>query len=35
MPEIRIKSRLHPNKHTPKVKQEIKYNKSNLLPHLQ
>ena len=35
MPETLIKSRLHSNKHKPKIKQEINNTKSNLLPHLQ
>ena len=35
MPKTLIKSRLHPNKHKPKIKQEIKNTKSNLPPHLQ
>ena len=30
-----IKSRLHPNKQRPEIKQEINNNKSNLPPHLQ
>ena len=29
-----IKSRLHPNKHKPKTKQEVNNTKSNLPPHL-
>ena len=35
MPRILIKSRLHPNKHQPKIKQEINSTKSSLPPHLQ
>ena len=35
MPKTLIKSRLHPNKHKPKIKQEIKSTKSNLPPNLQ
>ena len=35
MPKTLIKSRLHPNKHKPKIKQEPKNKKSNLPPHLQ
>ena len=35
MPRTLIKSRLHSNKHKPKIKQEIKYNKLNLPTHLQ
>ena len=35
MPKTLIKSRLYPNKHKPKIKQEINNNKSNLPPHLQ
>ena len=35
MPRTLIKSRLHSNKHKPKIKQEIKNIKSNLPPHLQ
>ena len=35
MPRTLIKSRLHPNKHKQKNKQEVNNNKSNLLPHLQ
>ena len=34
MPRTLIKSRLHPNKHKPKIKPEIKNTKSNLPPHL-
>ena len=30
-----IKSRLHPNKHKPKIKQDVNNIKSNLPPHLQ
>ena len=36
MPRTLIKSRLHSNKHKPKIKQEIDNNtKSNFPPHLQ
>ena len=35
MPRTLIKSRLHPNKHKPRIKQEIKNTKSNLPPNLQ
>ena len=35
MPRTLIKSRLHPNKHKPSIKQEIKNTKSNLPPNLQ
>ena len=35
MPRTLIKSRLHSNKHKPKIKQEINNNKSKLSPHLQ
>ena len=35
MPRTKIKSRLHPNKHKPKIKQETKNTQSNLPPHLQ
>ena len=35
MPRTIIKSRLHSNKHKPKIKQEINSTKSNLPPHLQ
>ena len=35
MPKTLIKSRLHSNKHKPKIKQEPYNNKSNLLSHLQ
>ena len=35
MPRTLIKSRLHPNKHKPKIKQEIINTKSNLPPYLQ
>ena len=35
MPRTLIKSRLHRNKHKPKIKQEVKNTKSNLPPHLQ
>ena len=35
MPKTLIKSRLHSNKHKPKIKQEMNNNKSNLPPHLQ
>ena len=34
MPRTIIKSRLHSNKHKPKIKQEIKSTKSNLPPNL-
>ena len=35
MPRTIIKSRLHSNKHKPKIKQEIYNTKSYLPPHLQ
>ena len=35
MPRTLVKSRLHSNKHKPKVKQEINKTKSYLPPHLQ
>ena len=35
MPRTIIKSRLHPNKYKPKIKQDINNTKSNLPPHLQ
>ena len=35
MPRTLIKSRLHSNKHEPKIKQEINNTNSNLPPHLQ
>ena len=35
MPRTFIKSRLHPNKHKPKIKHEINNTKSNLPPNLQ
>ena len=35
MPETLIKSRLHSNKHKPKIKQEINKTQSNLPPKLQ
>ena len=35
MPKTLIKSRLHPNKNKPKIKQEYNKTKSNLPPHLQ
>ena len=35
MPRTLIKSRLHCNKHKPKIKQELDKTKSNLPPHLQ
>ena len=35
MPRTLKKSRLHSNKHKPKIKQEVKNTKSNLPPHLQ
>ena len=34
MPEPSIKSRLHSNKHKPKIKQEIGNTKSTLTPNL-
>ena len=34
MPRTLIKSRLHSNKHKPKIKQEVNNTKSNLPPHL-
>ena len=34
MPRTIIKSRLHSNKHKPKIKQEINNTKSILLPNL-
>ena len=34
MPKTLIKSRLHPNKHKPKIKQEVNNTKSNLPSHL-
>ena len=35
MPKTLIKSRLHSNKHKPKIKQEYNKTESNLPPHLQ
>ena len=35
MPKTLIKSRLHPNKNKPKIKQEINDTKSTLPPNLQ
>ena len=35
MPRTLIKSRLHPNKHKPKIKQELNNTKASLPPHLQ
>ena len=35
MPKTLIKTRLHPNKHKPKIKQEVNKTKSNLPPSLQ
>ena len=35
MPKILIKSRLHPNKHKTKIKQEINKTQSNLPPNSQ
>ena len=35
MPRTLIKSRLHPNKHKPKIKQEPNIIISNLPPHIQ
>ena len=35
MPGTLIKSRLHSNKHKPRIKQEVNNTKSNLAPHLQ
>ena len=35
MPKTLIKSRLHSNKHKPKIKQEYNNTKSNLPPHIQ
>ena len=34
MPRTLIKSRLHPIKHKPKIKQEVNKTKSSLPPHL-
>ena len=34
MPKTLIKSRLNPNKHKPKIKQEMNDTKSHLHPHL-
>ena len=35
MPRTLIKSRLHSNKHKPKIKQELNITKSNLPSHIQ
>ena len=35
MPKTLIKSRLHSNKHKPKLEQEVNNTKSNLPPNLQ
>ena len=35
MPKFLVNSRLHPNKHKPKIKQEPNKTKSDLPPHLQ
>ena len=35
MPKTLIKSRLHSNKHKPKIKLEVNNTKSNLPPHIQ
>ena len=35
MPKTLIKSRLHSNKHKPKIKKEINKTKSNLPPNIQ
>ena len=35
MPKTLIKSRLHSNKHKPKIKQEQNITKSNIPPHMQ
>ena len=35
MPKTLIKSRLHSNKHKPKIKQEMNSTKSNLPPNIQ
>ena len=35
MPRILIKSRLHSNKHKPKIKQEVNNTKSTLPPNIQ
>ena len=35
MPKTLIKSRLHSNKHKPKIKKEMNSTKSNLPPHIQ
>ena len=35
MPRTLLKSRLHSNKHKPKIKQEPNKTQSNLPPHLQ
>ena len=34
MPRTLIKTRLQPNKHKPKIKQEVNNTKSNLPPYL-
>ena len=34
MPKTLIKPRFYPNKHKPKIKQEVNKTKSNLHPHL-
>ena len=35
MPRTKTKSRLHSNKHKPKINHEVNKTKSNLSPHLQ
>ena len=35
MPRTIIQSRLHPNRHKPKIKQELKNTKPTLPPHIQ
>ena len=35
MPKTLLKSRIHSNKHKPKIKQEKNHTKLNLPPHLQ
>ena len=35
MPKTQKQLRRHSNKHKPKIKQEVKITRSNLLPHLQ
>ena len=35
MPKTLIKSRLHSNKHKPKIKQELNNTKTNIPPHIQ